>query len=97
MARVGIRGRPPSDRVEERVEPSWLVEGLRLGKRGTLEGTRARLDLPHNLDRLVRLSVVVDATQSQKVLTTGGRLERVGGKLVCLDLGNHPPALAYVN
>jgi hypothetical protein len=97
VARVGVRRSSPSHSVEEGIEPSWLVEGLRVRKGGSLEGARAGLDLPDDLNRLVRFRVVVDATKGQEVLAPGGRLERVGWKLVRVDLGDHPPALAYVD
>jgi hypothetical protein len=94
---VGRRGGAPAHRVEESVEPLRIIERVRLWQRRPLEHARARLDFPYDLQRFIRLGVVLDGSEGDEMFRLGRRLKRIAAKLVRFDLGDDPPTLANVH
>ena len=94
---VGVRRRAPTDGVEEGIEAARVVERRRLRESRALERARARFDLPYDLERLIRLRIVVNAAKRQEVLTGRGWLQGLTRKLVRLYVGDHPAPLPDMN
>jgi hypothetical protein len=87
---VGGGGCPPTDSVEERVEPVGSIEAGRLGEGDSLDDLGTRLDLPDDL-KLFAEGIVLDRKQGDEVLSTIRRwLKRRRREGTLIDVANDP-------
>jgi hypothetical protein len=82
----------PSNRVEECVEADRVIEVARRRKDSSLEDARARLDLPDDTERLVRLGIILYRAQRYEMLRLSGRIERLGREGSGFNINHDPRA-----
>jgi hypothetical protein len=90
-AGIGLRDRPPSDCVQERVQLGRLVEAGELGHRGAFEDGGAGLQLPDNPEFFAK-SIVFDGGHRDQMLR-----ERAIQRSAGLDRGHDEAAISSLN